>query len=150
MIDLPPLMIDCTISPFSAEASSALVVLEMTPTEPSFRMVGDAPFEAVSAMAAGLAHEIKNPLGGLRGAAQLLERELPRAELREYTQVIIREADRLGRLVERMTGVTATLDARTIQHSSSVGTRATTGCGRSAHRCGDLLRLRPQYSRVEW
>ncbi len=104
VIDRPPLMIDCTISPFGAEASSALVVLEMTPTEPSFRMAGDAPFEAVSAMAAGLAHEIKNPLGGLRGAAQLLERELPRAELREYTQVIIREADRLGRLVERMTG----------------------------------------------
>ena len=83
VIDQPPLMIDCTISPFVAEASSALVVLEMTPTEPSFRMAGDAPFEAVSAMAAGLAHEIKNPLGGLRGAAQLLERELPRTELRE-------------------------------------------------------------------
>jgi two-component system nitrogen regulation sensor histidine kinase GlnL len=49
-----------------------------------------------------LAHEIKNPLGGVRGAAQLLDRELPSAELREYTQVIIKEADRLQGLVDQM------------------------------------------------
>src|SRR5258706_2321246 len=49
-----------------------------------------------------LAHEIKNPLGGLRGSAQLLERELDKPELREYTQVIIKEGDRLQRLMDRM------------------------------------------------
>ena len=52
-----------------------------------------------------LAHEIKNPLGGIRGAAQLLEMELPERdarELREYTQVIIKEADRLQTLVDRL------------------------------------------------
>ncbi len=49
-----------------------------------------------------LAHEIKNPLGGIRGAAQLLEFELPQKELREYTQVIIKEADRLQTLVDRL------------------------------------------------
>ncbi len=49
-----------------------------------------------------LAHEIKNPLGGIRGAAQLLESELPSAALREYTQVIIKEADRLQTLVDRL------------------------------------------------
>jgi two-component system nitrogen regulation sensor histidine kinase GlnL len=49
-----------------------------------------------------LAHEIKNPLGGLRGSAQLLERELDKPELREYTQVIIKEADRLQGLLDRM------------------------------------------------
>ena len=49
-----------------------------------------------------MAHEIKNPLGGLRGAAQLLERELDGSELREYTQIIINEADRLRSLVDRM------------------------------------------------
>jgi len=49
-----------------------------------------------------LAHEIKNPLGGLRGSAQLLERELEKPELREYTQVIIQEADRLQSLMDRM------------------------------------------------
>ena len=52
-----------------------------------------------------LAHEIKNPLGGIRGAAQLLELELPPLHLtalREYTQVIIKEADRLQTLVDRL------------------------------------------------
>jgi two-component system nitrogen regulation sensor histidine kinase GlnL len=49
-----------------------------------------------------LAHEIKNPLGGIRGAAQLLEQELERPALREYTQVIIQEADRLRSLMEKL------------------------------------------------
>jgi two-component system nitrogen regulation sensor histidine kinase GlnL len=49
-----------------------------------------------------LAHEIRNPLGGLRGAAQLLETELPQPSLREYTQVIIKEADRLQSLMDRL------------------------------------------------
>jgi len=49
-----------------------------------------------------LAHEIKNPLGGIRGAAQLLEHELPKPSLREYTQVIIKEADRLQSLMDRL------------------------------------------------
>lgn len=52
----------------------------------------------------GFAHEVKNPLSGLRGAAQLLEAELPDPLLREYTQIIITEADRLHRLVDRMSG----------------------------------------------
>jgi two-component system nitrogen regulation sensor histidine kinase GlnL len=51
-----------------------------------------------------LAHEIKNPLGGLRGAAQLLERELLDPSLREYTRVIISEADRLAHLLDSMSG----------------------------------------------
>ena len=51
-----------------------------------------------------LAHEIKNPLGGLRGAAQLLERELLDPALREYTRVIISEADRLTNLLDCMLG----------------------------------------------
>ncbi len=49
-----------------------------------------------------LAHEIKNPLGGIRGAAQLLEMEIDSASLKEYTQVIIKEADRLQVLVDRL------------------------------------------------
>lgn len=49
-----------------------------------------------------LAHEIKNPLGGIRGAAQLLERELDKPALREYTQVVIQEADRLRSLMENL------------------------------------------------
>jgi len=49
-----------------------------------------------------LAHEIKNPLGGIRGAAQLLEQELEKPSLREYTQVVIQEADRLRSLMEKL------------------------------------------------
>ena len=49
-----------------------------------------------------LAHEIKNPLGGIRGAAQLLEQELEKPFLREYTQVIVQEADRLRSLMEKL------------------------------------------------
>lgn len=52
----------------------------------------------------GLAHEIKNPLGGLRGAAQLLDLELSDPELKEYTQIIIAESDRLQDLMDKMLG----------------------------------------------
>lgn len=52
----------------------------------------------------GLAHEIKNPLGGIRGAAQLLDRELREEGLHDYTRIIIEEADRLRSLVDRMLG----------------------------------------------
>jgi two-component system nitrogen regulation sensor histidine kinase GlnL len=64
------------------------------------RLVGEQ--QANRELIRNLAHEIKNPLGGLRGSAQLLERELDRAELREYTQVIIKEADRLQSLMDRL------------------------------------------------
>lgn len=53
-------------------------------------------------MLGSFAHEVKNPLGGIRGAAQLLERELPDQSLREFTEVIISESDRLRKLVDRM------------------------------------------------
>lgn len=52
----------------------------------------------------GLAHEIKNPLGGLRGAAQLLDLELTAPELKEYTQIIMAESDRLQGLIDKMLG----------------------------------------------
>ncbi len=55
-------------------------------------------------LARGLAHEIKNPLGGLRGAAQLLDLELNDPELKEYTQIIIAESDRLQGLMDKMLG----------------------------------------------
>ncbi len=60
--------------------------------------------EASRSLLRGLAHEIKNPLGGLRGAAQLLERELETENNKDYTRIIIREADRLQSLVDRMLG----------------------------------------------
>lgn len=60
--------------------------------------------EAHRELLRNLAHEVKNPLGGLRGAAQLLQAELSSAALTEYTQVIISEADRLQALVDRLSG----------------------------------------------
>lgn len=60
--------------------------------------------EASRRMIRQLAHEVRNPLGGLRGAAQLLERELPTAELREFTRIIIGEADRLTALTDSLLG----------------------------------------------
>ncbi|MCW8831649.1 MAG: nitrogen regulation protein NR(II) [Gammaproteobacteria bacterium] len=60
--------------------------------------------EASRSLLRGLAHEIKNPLGGIRGAAQLLEKKFSNEQDREFTQVIIREADRLKQLVDRMLG----------------------------------------------
>ena len=60
--------------------------------------------QAAKELIRGLAHEIKNPLGGLRGAAQLLEKMLINQELTEYTQIIIEQADRLRNLVDRLLG----------------------------------------------
>ena len=62
----------------------------------------------------GLAHEVKNPPGGIRGAAQLLEAELPDPDLKEYTAVIINEADRLTELVDRMLGPQRQLDLQPV------------------------------------
>jgi two-component system nitrogen regulation sensor histidine kinase GlnL len=60
--------------------------------------------ETTRELVRGMAHEIKNPLGGIRGAAQLLSRALPDASLDEYTNIIIEEADRLRDLVDRLLG----------------------------------------------
>jgi two-component system nitrogen regulation sensor histidine kinase GlnL len=64
------------------------------------RALGQA--QANKELIRNLAHEIKNPLGGIRGAAQLLEMEVESRALTEYTQVIIQEADRLQALVDRL------------------------------------------------
>ena len=58
--------------------------------------------QANSELLRNLAHEIRNPLGGLRGSAQLLEKELKEQSLKEYTQVIINEADRLQNLMNKL------------------------------------------------
>lgn len=60
--------------------------------------------QAARELVRGLAHEIKNPLGGIRGAAQLLGKQLPNEELKEFTQVIIEQSDRLTNLVDRLLG----------------------------------------------
>ena len=82
------------------------LLIELRPIEQQLRIAREERMldlqSANRELVRNLAHEIKNPLGGLRGSAQLLERELDRPELREYTQVIIKEADRLQALVDRL------------------------------------------------
>jgi two-component system, NtrC family, nitrogen regulation sensor histidine kinase GlnL len=101
--------LDVTITPLSALTGRHLL-LELADTTQRQRISREndllARLDGSRLMVKQLAHEIKNPLGGLRGAAQLLERELPHAGLREYTQVIIGEADRLTALVDSMAGPT--------------------------------------------
>ena len=84
----------------------ALILMEWFPIDQQLRSERDErvtqQVEANKQLMRNLAHEIKNPLGGIRGAAQLLEFELPDKGLREYTQVIIKESDRLQTLVDRL------------------------------------------------
>jgi two-component system nitrogen regulation sensor histidine kinase GlnL len=102
--------IDLTITPLAQpgrEQPSSLLV-ELQPVDRLLKISREEGLlhaqETTRAVIRGLAHEIKNPLGGVRGAAQLLARELPSEELAEYTRVIIREADRLRDLVDRLLG----------------------------------------------
>lgn len=103
-----PQLIDISLSPFRTNEATAGLVLEINTLDRPQRIARDeamlAQQEHASSLLRGLAHEIKNPLGGLRGAAQLLERQLPDDELTEYTEIIIREADRLQGLIDRMLG----------------------------------------------
>ncbi|MCA1804002.1 MAG: nitrogen regulation protein NR(II) [Xanthomonadaceae bacterium] len=99
--------VDCMVSPMDSGTVSGLLV-ELVPIDRHLRISREeqliAQQQAARKLVRGLAHEIKNPLGGLRGAAQLLEAELPDAALKEYTRIIIGEADRLQNLVNRMLG----------------------------------------------
>ncbi len=99
--------VDCTATPLSMDGAGGLV-LELMQRDRQLQISREEKLfnqhQATRELVRGLAHEIKNPLGGLRGAAQLLEAELPREELREYTRIIMREADRLRALVDRMLG----------------------------------------------
>lgn len=106
-----PITVDYVVTPVPAGKGQApQLLIELLPLDRLIHINREDNLftanQATRALVRGLAHEIKNPLGGIRGAAQLLERELGRAELREYTQVIISEADRLRALADRM------LDAR--------------------------------------
>jgi two-component system nitrogen regulation sensor histidine kinase GlnL len=88
------------------DSAGLALLVELRPIEQQLRLLREerllAEQQANRELIRNLAHEIKNPLGGLRGSAQLLERELEKAELREYTQVIIKESDRLQKLMDRM------------------------------------------------
>lgn len=94
----------CTLTPLAGEGPRLL--LEFHPIDTHVRIAREERMQLTQEfnreLLRNLAHEIKNPLGGIRGAAQLLEHELPRESLREYTQVIIKEALRLQSLMDRL------------------------------------------------
>ncbi|MCK9380546.1 MAG: ATP-binding protein [Sulfuritalea sp.] len=98
------LHVDCTVTP--VETSSARLLLEVRPIDQQLKATREEQLaqqqQANRELVRNLAHEIKNPLGGIRGSAQLLERELASEALKEYTQVIIKEADRLQDLLQRL------------------------------------------------
>ena len=99
-------IVDCRVSPI--EADDARLLVEITDvtrrTQISRENALLIQHGAGRQMIRQLAHEIKNPLGGIRGAAQLLERQLDEPELREYTDVVISETDRLAALVDTLLG----------------------------------------------
>ena len=98
------IIVDCALTPLSESIKSSGVVFECINVDINRRITREesimARHQATSALIRGMAHEVKNPLGGLRGAAQLLEKELDSDELKEYTGIIISEADRLRKLID--------------------------------------------------
>lgn len=99
--------VDLTVTPLP-EPSEAGLLIEVIALDRYLRIDRDnlnrEHQEGTQQMIRGLAHEIKNPLGGIRGSAQLLHEELDSNELKEYTAIIIEETDRLKTLVDRLLG----------------------------------------------
>jgi len=95
----------CSVSPLD-RTDELSYLLEMRPITQQIKAAREERIldqtQANRELVRNLAHEIRNPLGGIRGAAQLLDAELDRADLREYTRVVMQEADRLQSLMDRM------------------------------------------------
>jgi two-component system, NtrC family, nitrogen regulation sensor histidine kinase GlnL len=102
--------VDYTVTPI---ANKQQILLEIQPLDRLLRISREeallASQETTKNLVRGVAHEVKNPLGGIRGAAQLLSQELDTDELKEYTSIIIAETDRLRNLVDRMLGPLQTI-----------------------------------------
>lgn len=102
-----PAIVDYTITPLSSPGEKQLL-MEIRPLDRLLKISREdnivSAHQATRALIRGVAHEVKNPLGGIRGAAQLLARELQDKNLHDYTDVIISEADRLRNLVDKMLG----------------------------------------------
>lgn len=100
-----PVHLHCVATPAEAPGDTRLVI-ELRELEQQLRIAREAKLaeqqQANRELIRNLAHEIKNPLGGIRGAAQLLERELADPAQREFTQVIVKETDRLQSLMNRL------------------------------------------------
>ena len=102
------IQVDLMITPIHEARQGFRLLAELQPVDRLLKISREGGLvdaqETTRTVIRGLAHEIKNPLGGVRGAAQLLDRELPDESLSEYTRIIIHEADRLRDLVDRLMG----------------------------------------------
>lgn len=100
--------VDYSVSPIQYQQKGNFLLLEFVRLKTQHKISHEdsilSQYEASKSLLRGLAHEIKNPLGGIRGAAQLLEREFDNDENKQFTQIIINEADRLKNLLDRMVG----------------------------------------------
>ncbi len=108
-VGLHEIVVDYTVAALIAPGERTLLLIEMQQMDRLLRISREeallANHSATRQLIRGVAHEIKNPLGGIRGAAQLLARALPpEADLGEYTNIIVEETDRLRNLADRMLG----------------------------------------------
>lgn len=108
--------VDCVMTPVSEPTAFSGILVELLDLDRHKQISREEQLmcqnESARALVRGLAHEIRNPLGGLRGAAQLLDRELESDELKEYTRIIVDEADRLQALLDRLLGPRTRLNKR--------------------------------------
>lgn len=108
MVEPASVVVDCMVTPIRLMNGARALVLELHQQDRHLRISREENLltqqQASRAVVRGLAHEIKNPLGGLRGAAQLLDAEIHDPDLRDYTRVIMAEADRLQQLVDTLLG----------------------------------------------
>ena len=107
-VGINEVVVDYTVAPLLSPHEPPALLIEMQQIDRLLRISREesilANHQVTKQLVRGVAHEIKNPLGGIRGAAQLLARALPDNNLREYTSIIIEEADRLRNLADRMLG----------------------------------------------
>ncbi len=107
--------VDYTVTP---DPELKHIVVEVQALDRLLRISRDeawlASQETTNNIVRSMAHEIKNPLGGIRGAAQLLARELHEPELEEFTNIIIGETDRLRNLTDRMLGPIKLVDQQPV------------------------------------
>ena len=111
-------LVDYSIYALDNDTNTGVTLIEIRPLERQLEFAQDAlsnlQKQVSQQFARGIAHEIKNPLGGIRGAAQLLDRELSDAALKEYTEVIIGEVDRLQVLIDNMLGPGSSIDKQAV------------------------------------
>ena len=148
LLELPAaadLRVNCTFTPITDSAGHPHVLVELRQIDHHLRIEQEERLitqqQATHELLRGLAHEIKNPLGGLRGAAQLLEREISDDSLKEFTHIIISEADRLQSLLDRMLGPNNPPNIEAVNlHDVLEHVRELVQI-----EAGDRLRMRPDY-----